>query len=221
MARDYATLQTDIAKWLIGDDLTAEIPTFIELAEDRHTWGVVGVDGVNRTGEGAIRVRAMEKRARAVGENSPYLPFPAQFGFLEHRSLQYVGNTRREIELQYAGKESLEFVTDNRPTRYTIQREEFAFNGNLASGLEVELIYYAPFPRLTATTTSNWLLENVYGAYLFGALCEANFYTHDDERQILWEGKYAQIVNGLMASESRARRSQGKRAVKLRNRGVA
>ena len=42
----YSELQTEIASWLDRSDLTAQIPTFIKLAEAR----------INRT----LRVRAME-----------------------------------------------------------------------------------------------------------------------------------------------------------------
>lgn len=35
MIQDYATLQQAIADWLARADLTAQIPTFIQLAEQR------------------------------------------------------------------------------------------------------------------------------------------------------------------------------------------
>ncbi len=214
----YTDLQTDVASWLVAEDVSAQIPTFIRLAEDRHKWGAVVEGPHRRQQQGAIRVRDMERRARANGVDSRYLALPADH--LEHRWMQYVGSTQRDRELVYAPSERLATSLKTRPTRYTITRNEIQFNGVATTTMEFEIVYYAPFTPLSAENATNWLLDNAYGAYLFGALCEAVPYLEDDGRMALWEGKYSQIVTALMGSEQRARRSQGMLSVQMGGRST-
>lgn len=214
----YAQLQTDIEGWLIANDLTATIPTWIVLGEERIKWGVVGDAGRRSQEKGAVRVRNMERRARAVGNGTPYLPFPPNM--LEHRRMQFTGSTQRDRDLDYVGAENMSYSANQRPTRYTIEREEFEFNGSLPDTLEVEILYYEPYAALANPTDTNWLLTNAYGVYLFAALCEGNIHTQDDERQSLLETEYAGRVRALMDSEHRARRTQGPRSVRLRGRST-
>ena len=214
----YDQLKADIVNWMIGEDVANVVPTFIALAEERHKWGIVGPDGRRYSDKGAVRVRDMGRRARRFGDGSPYISIPTDM--LEHRRLQYVALTERDRQLDFVGSENMGFSAHWKPTKYTINRREFEFNGNLPTGSEIEILYYAPFTPLSDINPTNWLLQNCYGAYLYGALCEADTYTQDDERILLWENKYAQIVAGLMASEHRARRSQGQLRVKMSGRST-
>lgn len=214
----YTQLQTDVASWIIGDDVTAQIPTFILLAEERHKWGGVDEDGARTQHRGAIRVRDMERRARTNGSDSQYIALPDPF--LEHRSLKFTGTTQRDQELDYVGHEHLEFMQHARPTRYTIVRKEFAFNGIVPTTLELEIFYYVGFTPLSATNATNWLSLNAYGCYLWATIAEGQAYLQDLEAAVFAERKYSQAVKALMRSELRARHSQGMNRVVISGRST-
>ncbi len=214
----YAQLQTDIASWIVGEDITAQIQTFIRLAEDRHKLGIVGPDGKRNPEQGAIRLRTMERRATLPGNGTPFLPTPPNM--LEHRRLQYVGSTERDRELTYNGSENFAFNAHWKPNRYTITRNEFEFNGNVPTSSTIECLYYEPLTPLSDNNQTNDLLDLSYGAYLFGSLCEADIYTHDDRRVEVWEQKYAACVAGIMHTERRQRRSQGQLRLMMKGRST-
>ena len=51
-----------------------------------------------------------------------------------------------------------------------------------AATYNVEILYYAAIPGLSAAATSNWVLANFPALYLWGTLTEAaNFYEDDDQ----------------------------------------
>ncbi len=204
----YAELKQDIADWLVAADISAKIPAFVRLAEDRHKWGVIAPNGKRSDYGGAIRVREMERRARSVGNNTDLLATPPDM--LEFKTLSPVVDGVVGAPLTFLGLQ--EFANQVRQPSgstlrfYTVQRREFRLDGALAETSELELIYYAPFPALNEDTDTNWLLDNCYHAYLYGTLCEAEPYIQDD-RQLLWEEQYAKAVRGLNRTERAAQRS--------------
>lgn len=214
----YTQLQTDVQSWAIADDQAARVPTFITLAEERHRWGITGSDGERNQHDGAIRVRANERRARIQGNGTPYLPLPDPY--LEHRLLQFVGATQRDRELFYTEPNNMSFNATWRPTRYTIERDELHFNGNVPDNLQVEMWYYVPFSPLSDENPSNWLSLNAYGCYLWAAIAEMHHYNQDHDENLKAETKYRQSLRPLMRSEMRARRSQGQLRVVMAGRST-
>lgn len=206
-----ASLIADIVTWIRGDDIEAQIPSFIALAEDRHKWGAADRAGKKGTHHESIRVREMEKRVTLTGVNSFYLPLPADY--LEHRRLTLLRGSLNDLPLKFIGADMIaSTVRDNRannwPTGYTIVGTDIEFNDTLSDQSSVSLAYYAPFSPLVADTDTNWLLDNAYGAYLWGALAEAEPFLQDDGRTVLWEQKYAMVLSGLTNSDIRSRTSR-------------
>lgn len=81
---------------------------------------------------------------------------------------------------------------------------------------DVELIYYAKVPALSATATTNWLLTKKPNAYLFGTLHYAAVYEQDKEMQQTYGSKYGQAMSEIIAADRGARYAR----VAVRHRGI-
>ena len=198
MATDYNTLLADIDDWLIREDVSVKSDRLIQLAEDRHV--------------GDIRVRAQLKRSRANGNGTVYLPLP--LGYIDMRRMIYTTATPYEL-IQVSPEGMSDRVRANANTRisYYAIHEELEFDQPLLTTEEVEMVYWARFTRLSSSNLTNWLVENAYGCYLYGALVAAAPYVADDERVQLWEQEYAKHVAAVEGQNNAGRISAAPRVV--------
>ena len=189
----YSTLQTAIANWLNRSDLTSYIPDFIALAEER----------IYRD----LRVKAMET-ALSSTIASGVIAVPSDYIELK---LAYVdGSPAYLLE-----RTSLEDVYAKYPTRSSqgkplyIAREgsTFIFGPYPDSAYTIKGVYYARLTALSNSNTSNWLTTSAPSLLLFGALCEAEPFLHNDPRVTLWEAKFAQQLTAANRQDKREGRS--------------
>ena len=204
----YTQLVADVEKWAIADDQSASVPTLIALAEDRHRWGAVGPDGRRNKSRGAIRVRANERRATISGNDTRFLPLPDPYD--EHRVLRLANATKRDRNFTYVEPESLLIQAEREATAYTITRTEIEFDNVIPATSSIEMVYFEPFARVTSSNPTNWLLTNVYAAYLWAAIAEMQYLLQDVDQISIAETKYDQIVSALMESEARSTVKQGR-----------
>ena len=187
----YSELKSNIADWLLRDDLTSVIPTFISLAESQ----------INRD----IRDHRMVKRATAEVDTKYFLK-PSDW--LE--TIRFQLNTTPIATLLFvtpdqASEEQIKFTASGKPKYFT----------NVGTQIEVvptpdavytgELMYYAKVPALSDSTTENWLLSSAPDIYLYGTLMQAAPYLNDDGRIAVWQGLYRQGVETLKLQDERSR----------------
>lgn len=67
---------------------------------------------------------------------------------------------------------------------------------------QVQVLYYAKIPALTAAAPTNWLLTNYPNAYLFGSLMEAELYRRNYERAAMWKGRRDEILADIYDADS-------------------
>jgi hypothetical protein len=175
----YAELQTAIAGWLNRDDLTDEIPDFIELAEDR----------MNRDS----RLRQVATRAFTAAQN-----YTLPTDFKRPISLYHDGPT-------YYGP--LNIVSPNELPIYKARHGDtgvphFASIIDVSSGPKLwfapepsgaytlTLTYDAMITALSDSNTTNWLLDAGGDLYLYASLCAAEGYLQEDQRIGVWNQKY-------------------------------
>lgn len=202
----YGQLKTDIADWLARGDLTAKIPTFVLLAEN-------DIDD-------ELRIRDMIRRARANGDDTRYLALPD--GYLEMRRLNFWPDSARYYSLIQVTPENLQILnmrdtstsSYNYPQRYTVHRE-IEFDVPVATDGEIEMIYYKRYAALADDADTNWVLQNAYGVYLYGALKQTAPYIRDDGRIATWEAGYRNAVNSTMRTELRSRVNKGEARVSV------
>ena len=177
----YTTLQSTIADYLNRADLTAQIPTFIQMAEaDMNT---------------RLRTREMIVRAEATSSNE-YVQLPSDW--VEAINLHIVD-----------GKQPLRFVTldeADRIIKQNIYTQVAAFslmNGALelvpppGSDVDIEMIYYGKIPALSAQQATNWLLTKAPDVYLYGSLLHAQPFLMDDQRMPVFATLYNSRIEAL------------------------
>lgn len=195
----YATLKSDIAGWLLRDDLTAAIPSFVRLAEA----------AIRRD----VRVRNMLKTSTlTLSDQSVALPSD----FLEMQRIVLNSGVEWEIHYQPPSalyRNAMYWEAAGTPSYYTIEGEYLVFAPGPASSPEALISYYRKYDALSADSDSNWLLANHYDLYLYGALSHSAPYIKDDERVALWSQGYSSALNGLTKSDRRSTFAGGPLAV--------
>lgn len=181
----YANLKTAIADTLDRDDLTANIPDFITLAEARHK---------RSTDMGGIRSKEMINRS-AVTVNARQVALPT--GYLEAINFRLL--TDPVTILTYVNYHELNRIrveTTGKPEYFTIGNE-FEFNKAPDSSYSGEIVYYKSETALSDSNTSNNILAADPAAYLYGALVASAPFITDDPRIALWKGLYDEAARGL------------------------
>lgn len=198
----YSELQAGIADWLNRDDLTAQIPDFIALAEAR----------MNRD----VNHWRREKRATATADGQ-YTALPEDFyrpirmhlegkhSALEPISWQHMADARRARD-----------NATGEPKYYAMTAGDIELlpSPTESSSYTLEMFYVRTIPALSDANTTNWLLTEAPDAYLYGALLHTAPFLKDDARVPVWSGLYSAAVVELDAASERAKRGGGK--LKLR-----
>ena len=188
----YTELKSAVADWLLRDDLTAVLPSFISLAEA----------GLNRQ----ARHWRMEKRSSATLD-SQYSALPADF--LQPIRLSLTSGTTFELELasqaDIVDMRSLAANNTGRPRYYALTAGEIEVFPTPGDNYTLELAYVARVPALSDSNADNWLLTYYPDAYLYATLLQAAPYLKDDERVGLWKSLYDGAVAGIIADGVRAK----------------
>lgn len=176
---NYTELQALIATTLNRQDLAANIPVFISLAEaqmdrelvTRQEFGVRTLEGV-----------------------SEEISLPCDFGGV--LALTAFGQPNRKIV--YLAPDALDeqwLSSNGVPHYYTITASKILFSPSVEfDGL---LRYWKRLPRLGNGCDCNWLLERHPDAYLYGALTHAAPFLKDDDRIPVWNGFYSAAVDAI------------------------
>jgi hypothetical protein len=196
----YSELQSAIADWLLRDDLTAVIPSFISLAEAKF----------NRR----IRDFRMVKRATAEVD-AGYSAVPADW----LQNIRFQLNTTPITTLEYvtpdqAAEERAFYVANAKSKFFTMVGKQFQLVPAPDGTYDAELTYYAKIPALSDSVTDNWLLDVAPDVYLYGALMEAAPYLDDQEKLGTWGNLLEQAMQALQIEQDRA--SVGSSSLRMR-----
>jgi len=205
---NYSNLQTTIADFLDRDDLTSVIPTFIQLAEAQ----------MNRD------LRHWRMEVRASGQQSAgdaYMQIPAdwletiRFHITDGGTKPLDLISRKALEDKRAGNENM----SGTPRYYTHADSQFELYPTPNEQTNTELLYFAKIPSLSASNTTNWLLEDAPDVYLYGALLHSAPYLSEDERVGVWAQLYGASVQRLNIMSDDARMSGSGLTLKIRGMG--
>lgn len=191
----YAELQTAVGDFLNREDLTAIVPSFIDLAE---------ADIARR-----VRHWRMETRL-AVSYDAQFEDVPADW--IETVSLYLTdGNGPYQLDLisraDMMDRRFQSADTGGRPSFYSMSGGQFELYPSPDEAYPGELLYVADIPALSDSNTSNWLLANAPDVYLYGALVHSAPYLKDDARAQVWAAMYQSAVDGLNAASSKSKNS--------------
>lgn len=192
---NYAEIKSSIADFLNRQDLTAVIPTFIQLCEA----------DLNRT----VRARQMLSRSTAALDGQ-FITLPQDF--LEAKNVQINTSpvkTLSYVTLDQADYQRALYGSTGEPMYYTILGETLEVAPPPDGEYEIEMVYYKQIPALSESNTSNWLSTYHPDIYIYGALLQSAPYLKDDERIPVWGQLYRQFVSDLNASSDKAEVSGG------------
>ena len=195
----FKGLCATVADYLGRDDLTAQIPTFIRLAEKRM--------------ERELRLRVMERRAETdvqAGQSAVPLPCRRVFGnwdvFMEMRDIVWKDKDGQAHNLHYCPPDTYSVSREHGYVRgYTIIGSDlFLLPASDAAG-KLLLTYYAEIPPLGYKQPDNVVLLTAPDVYLYAALVEAGPYTRGSAPVEQWAQYYGAAKQKLEHSEQRAR----------------
>lgn len=180
---NYSTLISTVADYLNRQDLTAQIPTFIQFAEaDMNT---------------RLRTREMIVRATTTNDDE-FVRLPLDF--LEGINLQIVGG---QSPLRFITLDEADMVNAAQgytaPTFYSLMNGAIELVPPPATGVdvEIEMVYYGKITSLSESNTTNWLLTKAPDVYLYGALTHAAPFLMDDQRISVFGSFYSQRIEAL------------------------
>ena len=200
---NFTELKASIADTLNRDDLTAQIPDFITLAEAQ----------LSRD----LRHWRMEDRANATVD-SQYTALPNNF--ISPIRITIPVNPSYTLELVSPFEISkLRMETQDtlgRPQFYAVVDGAFEVYPSPDANYTVELVYYESIPDL-ATNTTNWLLTHYPDAYLYSSLIHSSPYLQEDQRIAVWNTLYLNAVSAINLEGERARTSGSGRRIQIRS----
>jgi len=195
MALDtYDNLKSEIASFLNRDDLTANIDTFIDLAETRHARD--------------LRIREMEAVSTSITTVAGTQPYDLPTGYLELRYAML--QTSPYTMLQYMTPADFFRVYNEgegtgMPVYYTIVGKKIYLGHSPDSANVLELGFFQRATALSSSNTTNDILTNFPDLYLYGSLAETSPFLMQDERLAVWSSLYKEGVRTANESAQRGR----------------
>jgi len=176
----YDGLKASVADWLNREDLSAVIPDFIELAENRifHE----------------LRSPFNEKTILSSISDGGYISLPADF--LEAKDVFFNYNPLSRISLTQL--HSYTPVSGQPPEYFAreVHRLRLFPIPTVLETDEIRIIYYYDPGRLTSANTSNVVFSGAPEIYLYATLAEASTYLGSDSSR--WEGGYQNAMGRIM-----------------------
>jgi hypothetical protein len=188
LVTNYSTLQTHIADTLNRSNLTGVIPNFIQQFEAEA-----------RRDERFKRLT--DVTSFSISADGAYLP--VDFYKLEswyHDGGTYYGPIGVVNPDQIGALKGV-YGDSGVPQFVAIVGRQVRFAPEPDATYSTRLTYWRKITNLSATNTTNWLLEEAPDIYLYGALIESAPYLKDDPRLSTWFGLYEQRVEKLWIAE--------------------
>lgn len=192
---NYTELKAAVADFLLRDDLTAVIPTFISMSEAQM--------------QRDIRSNKMMARSQA-DVATRYLQLPSDW--VETIRLHIADGAGHRLELASLDDILQERESNNgggsgKPSMYAHVGTSIEVYPEPAQSYNLELMYYQKIPALSVVAPTNWLLTDAPDVYLYGALMQSAPYLSDDARIQVWGSLYASATAAINARAEEARYS--------------
>ncbi len=129
-----------------------------------------------------------------------FLDLPTDFQTMRSVRLSGVTGKPRLNFLSQTQLEDYRYSIDNvndQPVYFTIVGDQIELAPTPNEDYDVEIVYRANLPAITASNTTNWLLTLAPDLYLYGSLLEAAPHMKNDERVSLWGTAVELVMNQL------------------------
>jgi hypothetical protein len=180
---NYTDLQAAIASYLVRDDLSDLIPTFIALFESKFS----------RT----MRLSEMETVTTLTPASDGTVNVPTDFA--EMRYVQANASPGYMLEALTPAVSSYRSSQSGTARGYYVQAGKIVTAPISQYGLTIG--YYAKLPALSATNATNWLLTKYPDAYLYGSLAEASAFQMDDKALARWQAMFQGVMQDIRSAD--------------------
>lgn len=202
---NYGQLKTAVGSWVNRSNLTAKIPDFIALAEDR-----IARD---------TRIRPLDQEtSAAITINAQTVSFATAgiSDFLGAR--RFYQNNSSHPKLAYMPSEAFWETAGawqtGTPQYFTIEGSGLSFAPAPDTTYTGRLLYWKRWAALSADADTNWLLQNHRELYLAGALIEAAVYRSDESAALRWAAVFDDAAEQLERATLAAKYPAGDLTVK-------
>lgn len=189
MITDYSTLKSEIALWIHRTDLTANIPTFIQLAESKIANLVKGLP---------LETTITQTLTAGVGT----LTLPSDYN--EMQSLVVLSNPTMTLQLipDYTLSQYNANNVSGVPEFYSIIGNNINFSKIPDGNYSIKITYLAKLTNLSDVNTTNWVLTKYPYLYLYGALIETSIYTNDPDQVQFYQTKFDSAIGDVITQYS-------------------
>lgn len=199
---NYTDLKSDIATWLNREDLTAQIPTFIRLAEAE-------IDRVLR--------RTVTRATITINSESTTLGDAVA----ELRSIRLVtASTRRDIVLDIVTPEMLSeirarYSASGRPVAAAVVGGNILVAPSPDQAYAAEAVYFGSLVPLSDESPTNVVLTEAPDLYLYSSLKHSAPFLQHDERLSMWTELANTALEQLHVRREREEHSANFRPIRL------
>jgi len=194
----FTELKGHIASYLHRTDLTAQIPTFIGLAE-AYLFRELSIKEMEISVDGATV--------------SGYAVLPADFGTLSKISITSNGSSRL---LDYIALADVSTEIDASPGFYSFENGKLRVWG-AGTGQPYTLYYIPVVVSLSDAAPTNWLLANAQELYLYASALEGAKYLRDTNQIQLLAGQVSESIESVRSfTKRRSMPSGGRMQIRAR-----
>ena len=153
-----------------------------------------------------LRVRAMEASADVI-VNAQAVALPP--GYLAMRRIYLDTSPVGKLDFFPPMDFWAKYVSSEggQPSAFTIEGENLVFGPVPNGTYTAKVLFWKAFTLPAANADSNWIMQNVPGLYLYGALVEAACVIQDDEQIARYGPMFAGALGGLIKADKRDRYS--------------
>ena len=192
----YSELKTAIANFLARDDLTDQIPNFIQLAEARMSR--------------ELETRSQETRSTAaLTSGDEYIALPTDMREVRQVKLTTDPVTVLTYYSPVALDQAYPSAGTGKPLGFSIIGGEMKMRPIPDSGYTAEIVYIGGLVALSDSNATNNVLSRSPDAYLYGALAEAYAYLLDETRAGQYMSRFTTALEEIKVDEQRSHYGTG------------
>lgn len=188
MAMTWRQIKDAVAGYAHRSDLESLMPTFLEMADQRIYSGA---------SEGDVEPLRLSNMLTVVNPASTTLP--ADFLEMKRVSVVISPSTKKPLDFKPLENTGIQENMSGSPSFFSLRGNTIVYSPSFSQ--DVEIIYYASFPKLVADTDTNWLTNNAPAVYISALLAEVGYYTRDDALTQRELARYASVMNSLQAQD--------------------
>jgi hypothetical protein len=195
----YTELKAAIADYLHRDNLTTQIPTFISLAESYLFR--------------ELNVKELQTSVTGTTIAGGYGTLPADFGSVSRITVTHGSWT---TNLDYMAVPEVDDTVNPYPKYYSLENNQIRIIG--AGADQAYTLFYTPdISPLSATVSTNWILDNANELYLYASCLEAARYLRDaGEISTLSQSVTLALKSAISFAERRGQPSSGSLQIRPR-----